>query len=448
MSPRATENAVAHPGKNGLAIPCCPPLVDKPCDERLNFRYQLPFRSAVNDRRVPVDVTLVFEYERCSQGTALGDLQHTVSLLPGEKVRLFVSDKSSRWSYDRETSLAYRHERTSSESHYSFAFAQAVSDLSISENSSTNSTFEESWAEGGGGASVNLFGIIKIGGGGGGGSYSADSTRDFARSLTQHASSASSYSAASVRASRAVSVGEVETREHAQGESEAHYESSSRTISNENRCHVVNYFVWQLMKVQRIRWRLVAIETQAGDSSAPTAVAPTPRVPNRVAVIPQAVLATAENRLVLERADRTSTLERLQGTTAVGSGLLVANRVNFASATLASPVAIEPDLRTAAVKSVQQQLEKAGMIKADGTPTEKIIAELSWERQELIPTGGLVVKGCIDECSVCEPARQKEIALELEEKELQNQLLKRQIELLEKHADYRCCPAHEEEPVE
>jgi hypothetical protein len=447
MTPRATENAVAHPGKDGLAIPCCPPLIEKPCDERMRFRYRLPFRPQLNDRRATVDVTLVFEYERCGLGTALGDLQHTISLLPGEKVRLFVSDKSSRWSYDRESSLAYRHERTSSESHLTFGFAKVVSDLSIAESSSVNNSFEESWAEGGGGASFNFLGIIEVGGGGGGGSYSADSLRDFARSLTQHAESASSYVAASVRASRSVSVGEVETREHAEGESQAHYESSSRTISNENRCHVVNYFVWQLMKLQRIRWRLVAIETQVNDSAAPTAVSQTPRLANKVAVIPQAVLATSENRLVLERADRTSTVERLQGTTLPGAGLVAANRLSFTPAALAASVVMEPDLRSAAVKAVQQQLEKAGMIKADGTPTDKIIAELSWERQELIPTGGLVVKGCIDECSVCEPARQKEIALELEQMELQNQLLKRQIELLEKHADYRCCPVHEE-PVE
>ena len=35
---------------------------------------------------------------------------------------------------------------------------------------------------------------------------------------------------------------------------------------------------------------------------------------------------------------------------------------------------------------------------------------------------------------------QKKIQLELEEQELKNQLLKRQIELLDKSQEYRCCP--------
>lgn len=445
MTPTNTK-PVTHDDKphQPIDIPCCPPLVQHDCAEKLRFRYRLPFRPNVNDRRVPVDVIYVFEYERCSCGNVLGDLQHTISLLPGEEVRLAVTDTSSRFSFDRETQLAYRHERTSAESQLSFGFAKAVSDLSISESSSVNSSFEESWAEGGGGASFNFLGIIEIGGGGGGGSYSADSSRDFARSLTQHAQSASSYSAASVRASRAVSVGEVNTREHSEGESEAHYESSSRRVRNENRCHVVNYFVWQLMKCQRIRWRLAAIEVQANDTAAPTAVAQTPRIANKVAVIPQAVLATSEARLNLERADRASTAERLGDFRAGSANLLVANRLALTPTT----AALEMDTRNAAVTAVRAQLEKAGMVKADGAPTETLIAELSWEREELIPTGGLVVKGCLDECNVCEPSLEKSIELDLQHKALQNELLKRQIELLDKHSDYRCCPAGEEEPTD
>ena len=47
----------------------------------------------------------------------------------------------------------------------------------------------------------------------------------------------------------------------------------------------------------------------------------------------------------------------------------------------------------------------------------------------------------IDTCDVCEPELQKKIELELEEQALRNQLLKRQIDLLDKSQEYRCCPA-------
>jgi hypothetical protein len=54
------------------------------------------------------------------------------------------------------------------------------------------------------------------------------------------------------------------------------------------------------------------------------------------------------------------------------------------------------------------------------------------------------VKGCLDTCDVCEPELHQKIQLELKEQELKNKLLKRQIELLDKAQEYRCCPADSE----
>ena len=61
-----------------------------------------------------------------------------------------------------------------------------------------------------------------------------------------------------------------------------------------------------------------------------------------------------------------------------------------------------------------------------------------WERQIALPTAGVIVKGCLDECDVCEPSLARKI-------ELENELLKKQIDLLEKSQEYRCCPEGEEE---
>ena len=46
-------------------------------------------------------------------------------------------------------------------------------------------------------------------------------------------------------------------------------------------------------------------------------------------------------------------------------------------------------------------------------------------------------KGCLDECDICEPALKQQMALDLVRMDLQNQLLKKQIELLEKSQQYR-----------
>jgi len=426
------------------ALECCPTLEQKPTCDTLDFRYRLPFRR----RDARVDVIFHFRLERCTGPLALGDLAYSTTLFPGEKVRLFTSDRHSRWSFDSATQLSYRHQTTSEESFYTWGMARAMSDLTVSESGSASSSFEEDWASGGGGASVNLFGIIEIGGGGGGGSYDAESSSSFARNLSRHAEASSSYVAAGVRASSSTSVGEVERRSHAEGESESHLESGSREFSNPNRCHAVTYFFYKINKFQRVRFRLVAIERTIADPAAPTTPDRTvvPNVTGHVAVRPQTVLATSKDRLEVERIARQAAVERERAALGVTSGIV--GDVTLQARTLTAvrePVHL--DLRQAELKAVDEELVRAGLLDAaTGKPSERIIAELSWEREELLPTPGILVKGCLDECSTCEPALERQISLELEHQHLQNELLKRKIELLDQSQEYRCCPEGESEP--
>jgi hypothetical protein len=58
------------------------------------------------------------------------------------------------------------------------------------------------------------------------------------------------------------------------------------------------------------------------------------------------------------------------------------------------------------------------------------------------------VNQATDECNICEPDLQTKTQLELKHLELQNQLLARQIELLDKSQEYRCCPEDSEEGEE
>lgn len=431
------------------AFECCPEMAQQPVCDSLTLRYRIPYRARTGDQRnVPVELLLVFELKRCSGPLVVGDPVYSTTLLPGEQVRLFTSDRHSRWSYDSESNLSYRHETTSEESFYTAAMARAVTDLSISESGSVSSNYEESWAEGGGGASVNLFGIVEIGGGGGGGSYDASSTSTFAHNLSQHAFAASSYSAASVRAKSSTSIGEVEKRSHAEGESEAHYESASRLFKNPNRCHAVTYLFRKINKIQKVSFKLVAIERYVSDAAAPVAVAQ--RLPldlsGRVMVIPQSIPATSPQRLQVEEMARTSALQRVSAMGKVATNLF--GKTILGSGFAAAGASIAPDISKASLAAVDKELRDAGMLDENGKPGKKIIAELSWEKEEILPTPGLLVKGCLDDCETCEPSLQQEIALELERKQLQNQKLKRQIELLENAQEYRCCPDENVEPDE
>ena len=97
--------------------------------------------------------------------------------------------------------------------------------------------------------------------------------------------------------------------------------------------------------------------------------------------------------------------------------------------------------RDAALAEVDSQLVEEGLIeKPSGVVSRRAQAEFGYERKTSLPTAGVIVKGCLDDCCVCEPALRKKTQLEVERLDLENQLLKRQIELLDKAQEYRCCP--------
>ena len=311
--------------------------------------------------------------------------------------------------------------------------ASAMSSLDIVENGSTNSTFESSSVSGGGSLGVDLFGIVEIGGSVNASGYDSSSTSDFARELSQHAESSSRHVEAGVRSASSTSIGEVQTRTHTESESSDSFESSSRVFSNPNHCHAISFYFYKLMKCQSVRWELVRIDRRVLDPAAPTGVRPKPPVPTGlVSVVPNAVLSTATNRLEAERQGRTSVLEKNRDFASIG----------FATRAFpASAVAIEalaPDAREQILKEVDQDLVKSGLLDEKGEVSKEAKARYGWEREVLLPTAGVVVKGCLDECDICEPELKKKIDLELK-------LLERQIELLEKSQEYRCCPDGKED---
>jgi hypothetical protein len=427
-------------------LECCPPLVEcDPCDY-LDFWFRLPFRpvvGAANERRlVPVEVRLHFRLVRCAGPLALGDILYSTTLLPGEQVRLFTSDRHSRFSFDSESSLAYRNHTTSEESYYMAGMANAVNNISVNENASTTSESHNSSVSGGGGLGIDL-GFISLGGSVSGSSYDASSASTFARNLTQHADSSSRHVEVGTRAASHTSVGEVHSRTHTEGESEDQYESSSRVFTNPNHCHALTFLFYKLNKCQRIRWELVGIERRVIDPAAPTGVElNNPPPATGVGVIPSSVLATAKVRLEAERRGRASAAEEF-GETATGLRARA-----FASAVSIAAEPITASTRQAALEAVDKELVAEKLLTAVGGEVSPQAKKLfGWEREIALPTAGVIVKGCLDDCDVCEPSLDREIKLDLDRKELENELLKRQIELLEKSQEYRCCPEGEEEPT-
>lgn len=439
------EDSAMNTANTPAAIPCCPPLVPCAVCDVLNFTYRLPFRPVVTvgDQRqtVPVEVILHFRLTRCAGPLSLGDPIYTTTLLPGEQVRLTSSDRHTRYSFDSETNLSYRNEATSEESYYAAGMAYGMSNLDVLDTTKASSSFSSSSVSGGGGAGIDL-GFVSIGGSAAASSHDAHSTSTLAHALSQHSQTLQQHMEVSTRAAASTSIGEVATRSHQQGESEDQYESATRTFSNPNHCHAITFFFYRINKCQTVKFELVSIERRVDDPLAPTSVALNPPKPaTGVAVHSSAVLATGTNRLdVARRALDSVAVE--QASAGPAAGVLLGR--SFANYTHAAPIPV--DVRRAALKQVDQDLVREGLLdKEGGTVPAASQKTLGWEKTMAIPTPGVLVKGCLDDCDICEPELKQQIALDLVRRDLENQLLKKQIDLLEKSQEYRCCPAAETE---
>src|SRR4029078_11730090 len=86
---------------------CCLDLQpDATCDV-LDFRSPLTHTPLVREgdrqRVVPVEVVITARLERCPGPMVQGDLVYTTTLLPGEKVRLFPTDRKTQFVHTAET---------------------------------------------------------------------------------------------------------------------------------------------------------------------------------------------------------------------------------------------------------------------------------------------------------------------------------------------------------
>jgi hypothetical protein len=218
-------------------------------------------------------------------------------------------------------------------------------------------------------------------------------------------------------------------------------------FENPNHCHALTFFFYKINKLQKVTFELVAIERRVDDPVAPSGAALNPRpAVSKLAVQPQAVSATATNRLTLEENDRTSRQAALANVLSSKQQPQFAVRMMDLSA---SSQPLSDGDHEIALNQVDKTLMGVGLLdERTREVSEDARKMVRWEREFSLPTAGIIVKGCIDECNVCEPALREKIQLELEREKLENALLEKQIALLEKSQEYRCCPKGEEEDEE
>ncbi|HEU5100197.1 MAG TPA: hypothetical protein VFU22_14310 [Roseiflexaceae bacterium] len=423
------------------SIPCCPDLNTDPVCDVLDQRNRLTFPTRVRTRTgqpVQVEVVIHTRFTRCSGPLAQGDLVYSTTLLPGEKVRLATTDRRSRFSLDSSTNLSYRDEQISEDQYRMTALRAFMFDQSATDQGQVRDTSKGSWDfHGDASGSIGFFSASADSNARG--SHNAESTHDWIAEHRAHAESSDHQSVEATRKAHSLSIGEVATRAHAEGETHDHFESSSREFSNLNRCHAVTYLFYRINKLETISFSIVSIELRVIDPIAPTRGFFKPvEARGQVAVIPQSVSAISKERLAVEAIGRQSVLENAQSPrlAQVNSAVFARFPVDVADVPLTSAD------RQKALDEVRAELARVGLLDREtGLISPAAQERFGYSRTTSLPTPGIIVKGCLDECDVCEPELHRAIELELERKALENKLLARQIELLERSQEYRCCPA-------
>lgn len=432
-------------------ISCCPDLQTTQACDVLNFRRHLVFPTSVrNEQGQPIRVEVVIHtrFTRCPGPLALGDIVYSTTLLPGEQVRLATTDRRSRFSFDSESNLSYRSEQISEEQYRMRALRAFMSDQNVEDRGSDNYSEQGKW-DFHGDASGSLGFLSASASTNAKGSHNASSARDYMREHRAHAEMSDEQSVEATKMAHSISIGEVSSRTHAEGETVEHFESASRVFSNPNKCHAITFLFYRINKTEKIKFELVAIERRVLDPIAPLPVPANPvRSAGQVAAIPQDVPATNSKRLEVQETAFTSDARLRSVVTAPSTPQIQTNRA-AAFSSLATAVATQPgvqapigeDLRAKALAEVEAQLVKQKLIvRPGGELSKEIIAEINYERETAIPTAGVIVKSCLDDCDICEEGVRQRETLEIERLKLQNKLLEKQIELLEKSQEYRCCP--------
>jgi hypothetical protein len=417
-------------------IPCCPELIkDDHCDV-FKFSRVLTYPTNVvagNRRRVNVEVILHFKLSRCTLGLTQGDPVYSTTLLPGEKVRLSTTDRRSRFTFDSETKLSYRSEQISEEQYFMTAFQKYMGDAAASQSGNAESSSDSHWDfHGDAKGSVNPFSLSASASTNASGNHNSHSVFDYLNQQKSHVESSANQSVSTTRKAHSVSVGEVSSRTHIQGESEDHFEASSREFSNFNKCHAVTYMFYRLNKKQKIKFELVAIERRVLDESAPVAGVLQPAAASLpVAIVPQDIPATAFIKRQTVAAGNVNTLAAFDAATFTAVNPNAPRRFVTTDQNFGTP--LEGETRAKALKQVDDELVASKLIDKNGKVVQETKQSIEFEMEFSLPTAGVIVKGCLDDCDVCEPEVKERMQLE-------NDLLRKQIELLEKSQEYRCCP--------
>jgi len=402
---------------NKIKIPCCPILYDCNDVNTLDFYYRVrvPYVSDNGDK-VLYEVTFHYQLIRSFKCYSPGDISYSTTLLPGETVKLFSNDRRSTFSIDSESLTAVRQAAFSEDSHYLYEVASSISNVNVNDlntSSTSNSQSGSNW-QAGGSAGLDL-GFISIGGGGGGGGSSSNynSLTSVLHQLNQNSQSASKHAQITVNSASSIAIGEVQTRTHTSGESEDIYESSSKTISNMNKCNSVTYYFYRINKCYQSIYKLADIHFRILTENSFNSLIPKPIRPyTGLTITPVPVLATSSSSVnVVMNANEASNAYMKNN-----SRDKILEPVEFSAEDIKVDKQFVINVIKAAIGDIHSSvLDNLINSTETTTPSSINIGTTIWQHDFSITSPGFTAKGCLDPCNTCED---KEYMMNVEKEKL------------------------------
>jgi len=233
--------------------PAAPPWL--PFDRCLMFYEARAFDLPnLQDRRLQVRVV----YEHCLSllGRQQGPLLYSVTLLPGEKVRIF--------EFDRYRRVKSSTERVSVQT----SFRQTMSALSQSRRSSSASAYTDTLVDirahadtsaSAGGGLAGLFGAPQVKGESGIDTQTTVASGASIKTVTEQFTQIAVTASQAIEAERSLVISRFEENEH--------QTTTERTLQNDNHCYAVTYYVRRVNEVYAIHTRVGSIEWRVGDGA-------------------------------------------------------------------------------------------------------------------------------------------------------------------------------------
>jgi hypothetical protein len=412
---------VKHEGMDEMA---CPPRLwqkEHICDTTfLTYTYNLRV-----DNRL-VEVTLRYRIERCTEDYVLSDLVHSMTLFPGEEVFLSTRTRHSIARLTDDSSVSASQVSRSSDRVWMESFKSMATNFSETQSgfASASSHSEYSKTDVSGSAGVNLL-FFSVGGGAShaSGEFDASSSSQFFNSLNQHLTSSVHQTNAVTRDTMSVSLTQINSHRAVTSESKEELEVSTRRFRNENLCHTVTHYFYQIAKRQHVRVTLESRTLRPLNSFADTVAR---MKPFRMSIAANAKLDFSQP-------------------VGVNPGIAEGAKSQLNSARVASLFSagvIDQIQNVSSIPAATFEQEERARLDALAR-AEKMLADLpkeyTYESTDIIPTDALYVESELGECMICEPFLVTKHEYELERMRLENLKLQKEIELLEKSREYRCC---------